>query len=389
MVVKKAMLFSYSNKGDDRMIKIMVLCMLLHQIILPAKQNTFKASYVYAIGNEKALYEANAHQHYDPKDLTQLVSLMIIYEAIQSQQLKLDEMIMISDVVSKVDDDKLNLQEHQCISVKDLILCIIHKSSYDAVMVLAHRIAGSHEAFVAKMNQKVKELQCKDTHFMNAYGAYHHNQYSCAKDLAMIFAYLIEMAGSSFLALYEQSEVILTSLNDLWIVSDHIILKQYFACDGAKMTSYSNGQSSIVASAIKNNVRCIVVGLYADDIQTAYQSMILYFEEVFQKYKSITVIKKDEYQGIVTVFQGNKDHIQYTHDELQCVVAKQEQLSIEHKQVIIKPLIAPIKKHQKVGTLKVTLSNKKVYYLGLYTREEIHHQSFLQTFYQLWLQCIS
>ena len=132
----------------------------------------------------KILYNKNANQILSVASLTKMMGLILIFDTIEQQGLKYNEMITVSKNAKDMGGSQIWLEEGEKISVEDLIKGITLASANDAMVALAERIAGTEEAFVKLMNNKAKELNLKNTHFINSTGLDEKRPESKAYDMA-------------------------------------------------------------------------------------------------------------------------------------------------------------------------------------------------------------
>src|SRR5699024_4006915 len=126
----------------------------------------------------KLLFDKNADEKLPPASMTKVMTLLLIMEALDKGELKKDETIRISERAASMGGSQIFLEAGEEMSVNDLLKGIAVASGNDASVALAERIAGSEEAFVEKMNNKVKELKLKNTHFQNTTGLPAEDHYS-------------------------------------------------------------------------------------------------------------------------------------------------------------------------------------------------------------------
>lgn len=363
----------------------LILALLFNVVTIPLQPQTFTGYYVMEYENQKVISKHNETIPYQPGNLTQLMTLVIVYDAIVSQQIQLNDMVLIDKEITAIKDYPLPLVEGDCVSIKDLIKYVLHFGAYDATLALVKYIGGSEEAFVAKMNDKVKQLKLEHTHFHNPYGYHDVKHYSTAKDLAMIFRYLIEIGAESFLTLSQDSECLVSSAQEIWMASENVLLKQFEGCDVIKMSEHPHHQYSIGASAKVKGVRSIAIGLYASNLHQANEGMITFFQQTFHKYQTITLVSKNEYQATVALYQGEVSNIAFYHPPLQCSMLRQEDVKVTKATIQLPKLFAPIHKDQQIGVLKITLSNHKCYELPLYAKTSVSKQSLFTLFLKnLW-----
>src|SRR5690606_13622959 len=137
-------------------------------------------------------------------------------------------------------------------------------SGNDASVALAERIAGSEEAFVKKMNDKVKELQLENTHFHNSSGLPAEGHYSTSYDMAMIAKELLKYESiTNYTSIYEDY-LRKGEKNEFWLVNTNKLVKFYPGVDGLK-TGYTNeAKYCLTATAKKDDMRIIAVVMGAE-----------------------------------------------------------------------------------------------------------------------------
>ncbi len=134
----------------------------------------------------KILHSRNARKKIYPASLTKVMTIYLIFEALESGKLKLDQKLYVSKYATRALPSKLHLKHKERISVKDAILALIVKSANDAARVVAENIAGSEKKFARLMTIRARQLGMKSTKFTNASGWHDPKQVSTAVDLAKL-----------------------------------------------------------------------------------------------------------------------------------------------------------------------------------------------------------
>ena len=145
-----------------------------------------RASLVVELDSGKVLYEKNARLPSYPASLTKLMTAYLIYEAVVSDKISLDDQLQVSKTAARMPAVRLGLKQGQTITLKEAVLAMIVRSANDATVVAAERIAGSEPAFAYLMNAKAKSLGMSDTVFYNATGLPHPGQVTSARDMAIL-----------------------------------------------------------------------------------------------------------------------------------------------------------------------------------------------------------
>ena len=131
------------------------------------------------------LYEKDAVARLPMASVTKVMTLLLIFEAIENGQISPETPVSVSEHAASMGGSQVFLEAGEIQTVETLIKCISIASANDAAVAMAETVAGSEEAFVALMNEKAAALSMENTHFVNCCGLDDTDHYSCAKDLAL------------------------------------------------------------------------------------------------------------------------------------------------------------------------------------------------------------
>jgi D-alanyl-D-alanine carboxypeptidase len=132
------------------------------------------------------LYQQNADMITPPASLTKIMTLLMVFDALEQGKLRLTDMLPISRHAAAQLPCKLGLRAGSYISVKDIILACVTKSANDAAVVIAEFLAGSEPAFADYMTQRARHFGMKNTTFKTASGMPAIGQLTTAKDMALL-----------------------------------------------------------------------------------------------------------------------------------------------------------------------------------------------------------
>lgn len=132
------------------------------------------------------LYEHNAHEMFRPASVTKVMSLLLIMEAIDSNQISLSDNVPCSANAASMGGSQIWLEENETLTVEEMLKAICLNSANDCVVALAEYIAGSEEEFVNRMNTKAKSLGMNDTTFKNCHGLDEDDHVTSAYDIALM-----------------------------------------------------------------------------------------------------------------------------------------------------------------------------------------------------------
>ena len=134
----------------------------------------------------KVLFEKNPHEQRPCASVTKVMTLLLVFEAVDSGKLSLDDEITASEHAAGMGGSDIWLEKGETMSADDMIKATVVVSANDAAVALAEHISGSEDAFVEKMNSRAKELGMNDTVFKNCNGLDEEGHITSAYDVALM-----------------------------------------------------------------------------------------------------------------------------------------------------------------------------------------------------------
>src|SRR5690625_2383008 len=303
----------------------------------------------------KLLYDKNAHQKLPPASMTKIMTLLLIMEEIDKGSLKLDEIIRISENAASMGGSQVFLGAGEEMSVKDLLKSVAIASGNDASVALAERISGSEEAFVKKMNDKVKDLNLKNSHFQNSTGLPAKDHYSSAYDMAMIAKELLKFEViTDYTSIYDDY-LRKGEKNEFWLVNTNKLVKFYPGVDGLK-TGYTNeAKYCLTATAKKDHMRVITVVMGADTTKKRNATTSKMLDYAFNHFETKRLYDKGQKLTSVQILKADKENIDIVASESISTIHKKGESTEDIQTTIIVDdhLSLPMKKGDKVGKLIV------------------------------------
>ena len=116
------------------------------------------------------LYEKNMHQPLRPASVTKVMTVLLIFEALESGQISLEDKVPCSENAASMGGSQIWLDTREELTVNEMLKAITITSANDCTMAMAEYISGSEAAFVEKMNERAKQLGMNDTTFKNCHG---------------------------------------------------------------------------------------------------------------------------------------------------------------------------------------------------------------------------
>ncbi len=155
-------------------------------LALPTNAEAKYAAYIIDANSGKELHAVNADTRNYPASLTKIMTLYLMFEAIDKGRMNLDDRIVFSRRAARQPSSKLGLKAGQSLSVEDAILALAVKSANDVASAVAEHMGGTERKFALKMTAKARQLGMTRTTFRNASGLPHRAQLSTARDMATL-----------------------------------------------------------------------------------------------------------------------------------------------------------------------------------------------------------
>ena len=386
----------FYEKWCNRLFKRVLVAMISLSILITSTftiQGDEKAeikckSYVLMEASSKTVIKAeNENEKLSPASITKIMTLILIFDAIHSGKIKLEDMVTTSAHAKSMGGSQVFLEEGEQQNVETLIKCIIIASGNDASVAMAEHISGSEEEFVKEMNKRAKNLGMKHTHFEDCCGLTDSdNHYTSAMDVAImsrelivkypeIFKYsTIWMESFTHKTNKGESEFMLTNTNKL--------LKTNRYVKGLKTGSTSKAKYCVSTVAEKDGVELIAVVMAAPDYKARFvqsNSLINYGFSNCKVYKD-----NKKYQNKVNICGGEKDKVKVQNDTFSYVDTKGGKIDgIESKVALKDNINAPVRKGDIVGKIEYIMDKKKIGEVKIMAEETVDKADYGFTFLKL------
>ena len=218
------------------------------------------------------VYEKNSHEARHPASVTKIMTLLLIFDALSSKQISLDDTVTVSEYAASMGGSQVFLEPGETQTVETMIKCISVASANDACVAMAEHVAGSESEFVRMMNERAKGLGMNDTNFVNCCGLDADGHMTSANDIALMSRELITkypkihdyctiwMENITHTTAKGSSEFGLTNTNKL--------IKHYQYATGLKTGFTNTAMYCISATAKKDDMELIAVIMGAPDIKS-------------------------------------------------------------------------------------------------------------------------
>ncbi len=213
------------------------------------------AALVMDANSGKILYQAQANELRYPASLTKMMTLYMLFEALDGKKLALNGQLKVSAFAASRPPSNLGLRAGDIITVRQAILALVTKSANDVATVVAEHLGGSEARFAQKMTAKARKLGMSKTTFRNASGLPHRSQLTTARDMATLGRALLRRFPHYY-GYFSQEEF---AYEGQHYGNHNGLLGNYDGIDGIK-TGYIHASGfNLVASAKRNGRRVIGV----------------------------------------------------------------------------------------------------------------------------------
>lgn len=306
----------------------------------------------------KVLFEKNAHEIRACASITKVMTLLLVFEAIDSNKLSMDETVTASAHAASMGGSDIWLEEGETMTVDEMIKATVVASANDAAVALAEHLCGTEEEFVAKMNQRAKELGMKDTTFKNCNGLDEEGHLTSAYDVALMSKELIKHKD-----IFKYTGIWMDYLRDgkTQLVNTNKLLKSYNGITGLKTGTTGDAGSCITATATRGNLSLIGVVLGSTSGKERFTDAATVLDYGFANYSMYTPKTPDGAVTKIQVVGGMQGTVKTAVNETTPILIKKgEEKGITEKLNLPESIDAPIKKGDKVGSVEYTLDKKKI-----------------------------
>jgi D-alanyl-D-alanine carboxypeptidase (penicillin-binding protein 5/6) len=315
----------------------------------------------------------------EPASLTKIMTAYVTFQAIRDKKLALNTMVNVSARAWKVDSSssKMFIDPATPVSVDDLLHGLMIQSGNDAAVALAEAVAGDEATFVVLMNREAQRMGMKNSKFANPHGLPSPDNYSTAQDLATLATNVIR----DFPEFYKIDSVKQFTYNKITQQNRNRLLWLDPTVDGMKTGHTESSGYSMIASARRPNgnsgqrrLISVVSGASSDGVRTQESQKLLNWG--FQNFDTVKLYSKGQAIATPEVWKGAQSTVKigFTNDVLVTVpkgVAGKLKPVLERKD----PLVAPLPRNGRVGTLRMMVDNKPLLVLPVVALEEVPEAS--------------
>ena len=339
---------------------------------IPEAPSIAAKAYVLMDHNSGIILAANnENEKRSPASLTKLMTSYVVFKRLKEEFITLDDEVKISEKAWRTGGSKSFIEVGKMIKLKDLLQGMIIQSGNDASVALAEHVAGSEGTFVLFMNDYAQQIGMENTRFENASGLPHDDQYTTAKDMALLSSAIIR----DFPVYYEWYKQKEFTYNNITQTNRNKLLFTDSTVDGLKTGWTQKAGYCLVTSANRVDMRLISVVLGSDSpaIRTSETEKLLDYGFRFFETQSVNDISHQ-----VRVYKSEKANIKVGVADSSFLTLPRNQFRYTTQTINLnQDLIAPISQGEQVGELVVSFNDQNIATLPLIALENAAEAGFI------------
>ena len=339
---------------------------------IPDAPSIAAKAYVLMDHNSGIILAANnENEKRSPASLTKLMTSYVVFKRLTEEFITLDDEVKISEKAWRTGGSKSFIEVGKMIKLEDLLKGMIIQSGNDASVALAEHVAGSEGTFVLFMNDYAQQIGMENTRFENASGLPHDDQYTTAKDIALLSSAMIR-EFPVYYEWYSQKEF---TYNNITQTNRNKLLFTDSTVDGLKTGWTQKAGYCLVTSANRVDMRLISVVLGSDSpaIRTSETEKLLDYGFRFFETQSVNDISHQ-----VRVYKSEKANIKVGVADSSFLTLPRNQFRYTTQTINLnQDLIAPISQGEQVGELVVSFNDQNIATLPLIALENATEAGFI------------
>lgn len=331
----------------------------------------------------KVLMKMNEHEKLYPASVTKIMSMLLVMEAIDSNKIRLTDIVTTSPVAASKGGSQIWLKEGETMSVDELLRATAVYSANDACTALGEYVAGSDEAFVTMMNERAAELGMKNTHFENCTGLDDdtENHLTTAYDIALMSRELMKHE-----LIKEYTTVWMDSLRNgqTELVNTNKLIRFYNGATGLKTGTTNKAGCCVSATATREGTSLIAVVMGSDNSTDRFEGAKAMLNWGFANYSTVTPQIDKALIADVNILRGEERKITpQIPPAISVLIPKGREKDIVRDVQIAAEAEAPVESNQTLGKVILTLDGEVLGEYNLTAPHFVDRLSFKTVFCRL------
>lgn len=328
------------------------------------------------------IYEKDPDTRRSPASITKIMTLILIFDALENGTLKLTDTVTTSAYAKSMGGSQVFLEEGETQDVETMIKCIVIASGNDASVAMAEHIGGSEQEFVRQMNERAKGLGMENTNFVDCCGLTDSSEhYTTARDIALMSRELItkypQILKYSSIWMENITHVTRQGSKEFGLTNTNKLLRSYEGCVGLKTGSTSLAKYCVSAVAARNGITLISVVMAAPDYKVRFKDAAAMLNYGFSKC-SLYTDENPRKLSSIEVQKGTKSTTEVKYEKtFQYLSCDGKALGdVQTKLNLNSQAQAPIKAGDIAGTLEYYENGRKLGEINILFTETIEKATY-------------
>lgn len=292
-----------------------------------------------------------------PASLTKMMTAYIVFSDIAARRLGLKDSVVVPESATRSDGARVFLTPGERVPVDTLLRAMLVASAADATLTLVTAVEKDETAFVARMNREAARLGLTRTRFANATGLSQAGHVSSARDLARLARALLR-DFPAYQPYFAQQRL---DFKGMSFYNANRLLWLDPSVDGIKTGRTPEAGYCIAASARRGDQRRIAVLLGAPSDAARSSGAQRLLEYGFEHYDSVLVYRANQPVRTLPLYRGTQNTIAAGfQQDFHLIVARGAAPRLKAQTVIESPVVAPVRRGQVLGRLRLTLDGRPV-----------------------------
>jgi serine-type D-Ala-D-Ala carboxypeptidase (penicillin-binding protein 5/6) len=314
--------------------------------------------------SNQVLASGNANERVEPASLTKLMTAYLVFEALHTKKISMDQVVTPSLAVRRVrnDESRMFIEAEKPVTVHDLVYGMIVQSGNDAAIALAELVGGTEGHFVEMMNAEAKKLGMTGTHYADVNGMPDPQHYTTAADLATLSAHLIR-DYPEYYSIFAVKEF---TYNKIKQPNRNRLLWLDPSVDGLKTGHTQAAGYCLIASAKRSlpgvpdaSRRLVSVMMGEQKEHERVQDSMKMLNYGYSAYDVVRLVKANQVVQTPRVYKGAANSVPVGVKSDQYITVPRGMGDKVKQQVTLNaPLVAPIAEGQPLGTVQIVGDGK-------------------------------
>ena len=333
------------------------------------------------------IYEKNSHDILHPASITKIMTLILIFDALKSGQISLDDTVTVSEYAASMGGSQVFLEPGETQTVDTMIKCISVASANDACVAMAEHLCGSESEFVRKMNERAKGLGMNDTSFVNCCGLDTDGHMTSAYDVALMSRELItkhpEIHNYCTIWMENITHTTAKGTTEFGLTNTNKLIKQYEYATGLKTGSTNLAKYCVSATAKKDDMELIAVVMAAPDYKIRFADATTLLNYGFGKCHIYSDANEDKLSPLA-IEKGTLDFADLTYAQPFSYISTDGSDLTGVKKSIDLPetATAPVKKGDVAGKAVYSLNGKEIGHVDILYTDNVPAATYKDYFMQ-------